>query len=234
MPTFRPDVIVRDFFGLVFPKMCVNCALPLAHNEDIICTLCREKLLETDLHLHQDHELARRFQGRVLVKDVMAMYQFSKAGAIQSMLHNLKYKDNEEAGKMLGQWYGDRLQKAGIPERYDMLVPVPLHPRKQKQRGYNQSTAIAQGLQLHTTLPVREEIIVRTRFTNTQTKQPSRLDRWTNVEGAFDMPDVSKVKDQRILLVDDVITTGATIEECIRTLSKAAPQHIGVVTLACA
>ncbi|MEO0468519.1 MAG: ComF family protein [Bacteroidota bacterium] len=221
---------IQDIVGLLAPQMCYACDRPLTSQEQLICLHCLSQIEQTDFHLcSSDNELYNRLAGRVPLADAMALFYFDKAGRMQRLIQALKYQDAPQLGRVLGQKYGEILASHPCVEGYDSLVPVPLHPSRKRKRTYNQAEKIAQGLADTLGLKMRREYLIRSRKTQTQTKL-SGSRRWENVSSAFRL---KKSLSENVLLVDDVITTGATLEACIRALMQQdePPQKIGVISL---
>jgi ComF family protein len=227
--------IFSDFLTLLFPEYCYACERSLARGETIICTNCRLKLPYTNVHLQDpaDNKLSARFFGKVPVQHTLAYLYFNRAGRVQRLLHALKYRGVQEVGETLGNWYGHNLREAGYAGNFDLIITVPLHPRKKRQRGYNQTDSFARGLANALELPWSGLALKRTQYTSSQTRK-SRPERWANVEHVFQVPKPEIIKDQRLLLVDDVITTGATLEACALTLLNAGCRNVSVCTIAAA
>lgn len=223
----------NDFFDLVFPDICISCERALLKGERNICILCMGKLPKTDFHFQQDNELCRRLWGRIPLRYGLAYLKFSKGGNVQNILHHIKYKEAKEAAVMLGNWYGQDLYKADFASKFDLIVPVPLHRKKLRKRGYNQSTCFAQGLAEGLNVNYSEAILERVKEQSSQTNK-SRLDRWANVNEIYRMKKKSDVEGKRILLADDIATTGATIEVCARELLKAGAVEVSVAVIAVA
>lgn len=220
-----------DFLSLIYPECCEACHTPLVKGEELICTGCRMDLPQTHYHKEDESALAIRFHGLSKIAYAVAYYKFTKSGRVQKMLHRLKYGNMPELGAHLGRWYGHTLSEAGYNSRSDVIIPVPLHKTRLRKRGYNQSAAIAYGLHRSLGIPVAENALVRVRKTSTQTKK-GRIDRLEGLSGAFEVKDKSSVYGRRIMLVDDVITTGATLLACMDVLHAAGAKEIGVVALA--
>lgn len=221
-----------DFFNLIFPKLCAACGNTLFKQEYIICTFCQFNLPKTNFHLHQDNDVCRIFWGRIQIEMAAAFYKFSKKSKVQHLLYQLKYKGNKEVGELVGALYGYELKKAPLYEGIDVIIPVPLHPKKKKIRGYNQSECIAKGLSKTMNVELDTTSVYRKVYTQTQTKK-TRYDRWENVNSIFGINHPEKLKNKKVLIVDDVITTGATIEACATDL-KALGCKIYVAVLASA
>lgn len=225
--------LLDDFASLLFPRICYGCGNHLMRNEEIICTECHVQIPRTGYHTQPDNPVAQLFWGRCFITKAAAFSYYNRGSRIRKLIHNLKYRGIQEIGTELGKIYGYNLKESGFTEGIDLIIPVPLHPAREHERGYNQSSIIAQGLSGVTGLPVEVSALVRSVKSSTQTRR-SRFDRWTNVEGIFNCPDQEKVKGKHILLVDDVITTGSTIEACTNELLKIDGVRVSVVALACA
>jgi ComF family protein len=223
----------KDFFDLVFPDICISCENALLKGEKNICIVCMHKLPKTDFHLEKDNELCRKLWGRVPLKFGLAYLQFNKGGRVQNILHHIKYKEAKEAAVMLGNWYSEDLYKAGYANKFDLIVPVPLHKKKLRKRGYNQSTCFAQGLAEGLEINYSEKILIREKEQSSQTNK-NRIDRWSNVKEIYKINDPSEIINKKILLADDVATTGATIEVCAQELLKAGAAEISIAVMAIA
>ena len=198
-----------------------------------MCTRCRNFLPLTGYEQNEDNPLAQMFYGRVHLKAVTACFFFSKEGKVQHLIHELKYKGNREAGAFLGQELGKRLQEAPLFQGIDYLIPVPLHPKREKERGYNQSMIIAQGIAEVTSINIGVDFLVRSVNTATQTHK-SKEERWQNVRNIFELRHAERLEGKYVLLIDDVLTTGATLEACALTLSAVPGITISCATAACA
>lgn len=224
--------MLNDFFNLIFPKICFACNGVLLKQEEVICTSCQFSLPKTNYHLDEDNPLTKIFWGRVDVKNVAAYYYFKKGGRVQNLLHQLKYKGAKQVGERIGELYGFDLQKSNWIETVDYIIPVPLHSKKLKKRGYNQSEYFARGLSKSTNKSLETTILYRKKHSETQTKK-SRFNRWENVSEIFDVKNMEKLESKHILLVDDVITTGATLEASVKVLLKVNCR-VSIVTIASA
>lgn len=228
--------MLQDFLSLLFPEICHACDQPLARGEHYICTECNVKLPYTDLHVHGATELnylQQRFWGKVPVRFAFSYLHFRSKGRVQRVLHKLKYKGAQELGEHLGKRYGALLYDHGYAAHFDLVVPVPLHRLKLRRRGYNQSEGFAKGLAEALQVPWSSKVLERAVDTDSQTKK-SRLDRWQNVEQVFVVKQAEEVKGKRILLVDDVLTTGATLEACAHALLQHGCSEVSVTTIAAA
>jgi ComF family protein len=226
----------EDLLSLLFPESCYACDGAMARGEKYICTTCNVKLPYTDYHLHGATELnplQRRFWGKVQVRYAFAYLLFTSKGRVQRMLHKLKYKEAKELGEHLGFRYGSLLLDHQYAEQFDLVVPVPLHKYKLRRRGYNQSECFAKGISDSMRLPLKPDALIRVSDTGSQTRK-NRLDRWQNVEQVFQVKQAEYITGKRILLVDDVMTTGATLEACTVSLLAAGAIQVSVVTIAAA
>jgi ComF family protein len=185
----------------------------------------------TNYHLQKENPLSKIFWGRCLVESAAAFSFYNKGSRIRNLIHNLKYRGIEEIGYELGRIYGLVLKQSGFTDSIDLIIPVPLHPSKKRVRGFNQSEAISAGLGAATGLPVSTSSVQRVLASSTQTKR-SRYERWINVEGIFKVTDPDSVKGRHVLLVDDVITTGSTMESCINELLETEGVKVSVVAIA--
>ena len=225
---------LADFAGLIFPRLCPACREPLARGEAHLCTSCRAELPYTDFHRLPPaaNPLGRRFWGKLPVRHALSYLQFVRHGRVQHLLYELKYGGQRGLGTALGRLYGAELAAAGLAAEFDLVVPVPLHPRKLAQRGYNQAAVFAEGLAVGLAMPW-VPALRRTAHTATQTKK-NRAQRWENVATVFETADVKAVAGRHVLLVDDVLTTGATLEACGAALLAAGAREISIATIACA
>ncbi|MFC5626756.1 ComF family protein [Algoriphagus winogradskyi] len=222
---------VKDFLDLVFPRNCLMCGRSLYDSEQNLCIVCKGTLPVTSYHLRPiDNDLCDKVKGLSTVGMVMAFLKFTKGGSSQKLLHQLKYRNKPQLGQELGLMYGKILNENGFSRFWDLIVPVPLHPLKQSRRGYNQSEKF--GLGLSEALSVKFELsLVRGKFTETQT-QKSRLERMYNVDDVFQIAPYSSITSKSILLVDDVMTTGATLSACANVLLANGAKNVDLVTIA--
>lgn len=233
LPKFRWTLIWRDVLDIFYRNLCSSCTVQLVGNEEVICTKCRTNLPRTQSHQHLIPALEEKFAGKVLVKNVYAFLKFEKGGGVQRMLHQLKYENRPEVGTLLGQLYGYELLQEGLNHSFDWVIPIPLHPRKLAQRGYNQSDQFAAGLSESLGVPWSDEILKREKFTATQTHK-TRIERFENVSGIFEVVQPEIIAGQRIALVDDIVTTGSTLESAIIELLQNGAKEVSVVTIAAA
>lgn len=222
-----------DFLSLLFPRLCYACGDHLVRNESIICTNCYISIPRTNYHLAEDNPVARLFWGRCQISGAAAFSFYNKGSRIRRLIHNLKYKGVKEVGYELGRIYGLSLKLSGFTENIDLIIPVPLHPAKQRKRGFNQSEYISRGLAETTGLPLDLKSLIRINQSETQTKR-SRYERWMNVDGIFEVNDTERLRGMHILIIDDVITTGSTLEACAGELLKIENVKVSVAALAVA
>jgi ComF family protein len=220
-----------DFISLLFPRLCYACGNHLLRNEKLICTECYILIPRTNFHEDTDNPVAQLFWGRCLIEKAAAFSYYNKGSRIRNLIHNLKYRGIQEIGYELGRIYGLTLKNSGFTGDIDIIIPVPLHPSKKRVRGFNQSELISSGISDASRLPVDISSLVRVSVSATQTKR-SRYDRWTNVEGIFRVLDPQAIAGKHILLVDDVITTGSTVESCTNELRGIEGVRVSVVSLA--
>lgn len=215
--------LLSDLVNLVYPQVCAACGTRLQEQEQTLCIGCEHTLPITSYHIEPDNPVAKHFWGRVPLKNASALYLYNKGERVQQLIHRLKYKGWKEIGVKVGQIYGRLLAKTETYRDISLILPVPLHPDKKIQRGYNQSDCFAQGLSETMKIPWSDSILVRKLNTATQTKK-AKFARWENVSAVFAVEQPHRIQNKHILLVDDVITTGATIEACAQILL----QHEGV------
>lgn len=220
-----------DFISLLYPRLCYACGNHLLRNEKLICTECYVLIPRTNYHLAEENPVAQLFWGRCLIEKAAAFSFYNKGSRIRNLIHSLKYKGIQEVGFELGRIYGLTLKSSGFTKDIDLIIPVPLHPSKKRRRGFNQCDLISSGLSEVTGLPVDTDSLIRITVSDTQTKR-SRYERWTNVEGIFMVTEPGNLRGRHILLIDDVITTGSTIESCTNELLKVEGVRVSVVALA--
>ena len=223
--------LLDDFLSLLFPRLCYACGNHLLRNENLICTECYVLIPRTNYHLENENPVAQLFWGRCLIEKAAAFSFYNKGSRIRNLIHNLKYRGIRELGFELGRIYGLSLKSSGFIADIDLIIPVPLHPSKKRIRGFNQSDYISLGIADTTGLPVSSDSLARITGSETQTRR-SRYERWTNVEGIFHVTDPEIIRGRHILLVDDVITTGSTIESCANELLKVEGVKVSVAALA--
>ena len=224
--------VIRDFLALFFPNYCLGCGRSLVKGEEILCTRCIVDLPKTGYHNQESSPVKQKLEGRLPIVYGWAFVKFHKKGIVQQLLHQLKYNQHPEVGLRLGMLFGKELTDQNLNTEFDLIIPVPLHTTRKRKRGYNQSALFAEGMSRSMGIPYIETISVRKKSTSTQTNK-SREERWENVKDAFSLSkEKSVVKGKRILLVDDVITTGTTLEACGQHLIEAGCSQLSVACLA--
>jgi ComF family protein len=218
---------------LFFPRLCVVCGDKLIEQEHWICLHCLHHIPRTNFHLDRENRVAQLFYGRVQIEYATSFFYFSKGSQYQSLLHNLKYKGMKELGAEIGKHFGIDLMQSEDFSTIDVICPVPLHPSKEKKRGYNQSWWIALGISGQMGKELSANNLKRVTATETQTRK-SRFERWQNVEGIFELSNPEAFSGKHILLVDDVVTTGSTLEACAQTILSQTNAKVSIATLATA
>ncbi|WP_294627087.1 ComF family protein [uncultured Bacteroides sp.] len=221
------------FLSLFFPRCCIVCGTPLAKGEECLCTLCNINLPRTDCHLQKDNRIEKLFWGKFPLERATSFFFYRKGSDFRQILYRLKYGGQKSIGTIMGRYMAAELQESGFFEDIDVILPVPLHKKKQRMRGYNQSEWIARGIAAVTGLPIDTASVVRRKNTETQTRKSS-LERWENVRGIFELRHAESLSGKHILIVDDVLTTGATIGECASCLTDMEGIRISVLTMAIA
>jgi len=214
---------------LLFPHVCAGCGSDILNEESVLCMRCVDAMPETNFELHPSNPVEKLFWGRILLTGATAQFYFTKESLMQHLMHQFKYKGNKELGLQWGRMMGEQIKKSGRFE-VDALVPLPLFPAKEKRRGYNQATILCNGMAESMGIPVLDNIIIRPQHTETQTKK-GRIERWKNMEGKFVLTKPEAIRNKHILLVDDVVTTGATMEACGDELLKAENIKLSLATL---
>lgn len=224
---------VKDsLLHLFFPHVCNGCGNDVLGKDSVLCMRCMEALPETNFESHQDNPVEKLFWGRLPLVSASGQFYFTKESLVQRLMHLFKYKRNRELGLQLGKMMGEQLQRS---QRFhaDALIPLPLFPAKEKRRGYNQAMVLCEGISEAMGIPILDKVVMRPQHTDTQTKK-GRIERWTNMEGKFVLNDPGAINGKHILLVDDVVTTGATLEACGAELLKAGDVRLSIVTLCAA
>lgn len=223
--------IINDINSILLPPLCFGCNAQLIRGELLLCTVCRHELPITDYNFTEENEIDRIFYGRVRIEKASAFLFFSKIGIVKNLLHYLKYKNQEVIGEFLGNWYAEILANEDALASIDVVVPVPLHPKKQKQRGFNQVEQFGKQLANALNADFVNHILVKTANTKTQTKK-TRIGRAQTNQNLYQISNLKLLENKKILLVDDVITTGATIEICALALHQIKGVKIYVATMA--
>jgi ComF family protein len=223
--------IFRDLSQLFFPHVCLACGTDILSVHTVLCARCIERIPVTNFHRTPGNQVERIFYGRIQVTQAGSYCYFSKGSVIQQLLHHLKYKGNMNAGIFAGRLMGESMLSSGQFSQVNALVPLPLFPSRERKRGYNQAEILCEGISDVTGIRVLRDVVSRLSASQTQTHK-NRVERWQNMEGRFIVKDNTPLKDKHLLLVDDVITTGATLEACGQELLRAGPGSLSVFTLA--
>ncbi len=222
---------LADFISLLFPQLCAACGESLVANEELICTDCLYSLPFTNFHLQADNIVAQQFWGKLNLEAAYSLYYFAKGGKVQNLMHHFKYNGIHRIGNLLGNIAGAQLTKSDVFNSIDYIIPVPLHKSRLKKRGYNQSLCFAEGLAEKLNANVEDNNLVRLRATETQTHR-SRFARFENMQEVFSVIDPQRLIDKHVLLVDDVVTTGSTLEACAIPLLKIPGLKLSIATIA--
>jgi ComF family protein len=226
--------LFKSFFNLLYPALCEACGGALVAGERVVCTACRYNLPKTNQWLQQGNPVEQIFWGRVPLESACSFFYFIKGSKYQKVLHKLKYKNKPHIGVELGRYFGVELKKSPVYREVEFVIPIPLHTKRMRERGYNQSERVAVGIAESMGIQTLPAAVFRQVYTQTQTKK-TREERLKNVEAIFAAtPELQQVKNKHILLVDDVLTTGATIEACALTILENVECKISVATLAVA
>lgn len=223
---------INDFVNLFYPNVCACCGKNLLHNEYLICNHCLYKLPKTNYHQERNNPLEQIFWGKVKIESAAAFFFYNKGSKYQRLIHQMKYNGLKDLGYELGKMYGSDLISS-VFSSVDVIVPVPLHPKKERRRGYNQSDWIAEGIAKTMRKPIERHNLCRVKANETQTRK-SRIERWENVQDIFIVKNVNFFTNKHVLLIDDVITTGATLEACTAQILQCENTRVSIATLAVA
>jgi len=223
--------MLRHLINVLFPKVCAGCKTFLLGNEKVICTRCRHEIPLTGFYMDPNNDSYKKFYGRIIVDHVSSFMYYHKKGIVQEIIHSLKYRGHEEIGSMLGEWYAGHLKELELHTKVDLIIPVPLHKKKLRQRGYNQVSAFSRTLSEKLNIPYNEQLLVRKVHSKTQSKK-SRSNRIEIKEGVFDVAFDENHHNKHYLLIDDVLTTGSTLEACGRALLKIPGAKLSIITMA--
>lgn len=225
--------LLEDFLNLIYPRTCVACGSTLFRHEEVICSHCLVHLPKTFFHEDSANPLFMLFWGKIQLEMISSFYFYNKGNNVQNLIQLLKYKSRPDVGIYLGKRYGVYLKKSERFSSIDLIIPVPLHQKKMKIRGYNQAEMFAQGLSSSMNIPYDTSSFIRNTHTDTQTRK-SKLERWENVKDKFTIDKIENIENKHILLVDDVITTGSTLEACAQILLEAPNVKISMASIAAA
>jgi len=219
----------RDLIDIIYPKTCMGCGDLLQTGEVVFCTKCRHQLPLTNHHLETENEAYRRIAGRFPFQKAMSMLVFEKQGIVQQIIHNLKYRGHQEIGTLLGDWYGEI-----IGDKFkdiNEIIPVPLHKRRLRSRGFNQVFTFCNSLSHRLKIPINEKLLFRVKYSKSQTKK-TFFSRTSVDKNIFEVKYSEENFEKHFLLIDDVLTTGTTIEQCSKTLLKIPNSKISILTMA--
>ena len=221
---------LSDLTGVFYPNLCINCNKPLHDNEILICHHCASNLSFTTFNLDDNNPVYKRLIAVIPVQSAASLLYFDKTGVVKELIHQLKYENRPEIGKLMAKW-AEKYLHNNLHNPIDYIIPVPLHPKKQRKRGYNQLTRFGENLGNHLSIPYTENILIRTENTASQTKKNAE-ERRKNVAKAFKVHRAGDYKGKHFLITDDVITTGATIEACAETILNTVPEaKVSVYTM---
>ena len=223
--------LLNNIFNLFYPEICLCCETHLTENEHTVCLDCRFDFPLTNFSSEKNNEVEKVFYGRIPIEHATALFYFLKKGKVQTLIHQLKYKGQQQAGSFIGNWLGDEILQSNRFKDLDLIIPVPLHKNKLKSRGYNQVTTFGESLSKKLNIPYVDNVLIRTSFTKTQTKK-LRIDRWKNVQEIFNNSKPEELNNKHILLIDDIITTGATLDACYSELKKSKNIKISIACMA--
>ena len=223
--------MLKNLLKLIFPKLCNGCDELLLLNENVICSNCRHSLPLTNHHLILNNDTTKKFYGIIDIEFSASMLYFHKDGIVQKLIHNLKYKGQKNIGTFLGEWYANDLKNNPIISAVTHIIPVPLHKKRLKERGYNQVDEFCEALSKELDIPFNKSLLQRKKYSATQTKK-NKTERQFDNNNIFDVTFTKKDENKHYLLIDDVITTGATLELCAKTLLKIPNTKISIVTIA--
>lgn len=219
--------IFRDFLELFFPSLCICCKARLVDQEIFLCIDCLGSLPTTSHLKTETNHLEKLFHGRLKLESAASFGYFSKGGKFQKIIHEIKYRYNQELAIYIGKLCGEKLKNSHFIKDIDYIVPIPLHPIRLKKRGYNQSLLLAQGITQRTNIPIIENNLIRLINNDSQTTK-SKIQRWSNIDQIFSINDNSLFENKHILIIDDVITTGATIEVCAKKILDCTNTKVSI------
>ncbi len=225
------DQMIKNLLNLFFPQVCFACHSLLSDGESDICTECRHAIPVTNYHYNDDDTVEKVFHGRVKIECGTALFQFHKKGIVQQLIHNLKYRGYEQIGKTLGQWLGYELNDSKKFNSIDYVIPVPLHKKKLRKRGFNQVAKFGQEIAKAINAEYLDDVLLKSSSTQTKVFR-ARWARWSADKSVFVIKNGERLKGKHLLLVDDIITTGATIEDCCNVLQEQSNVKISVATMA--
>lgn len=231
MFTRKLSKVINDINSILVPIVCFGCNAHLSRGEQQLCTVCRNNLPLTDYTFNEENTLDRIFYGRIHIIKASSFLFFTENGIVQQLMHHLKYKNQEQIGVFIGDWYGQFLKNNGNLNHIDLVIPVPLHKKKLRQRGYNQVVLFAKRIAFHIEADYVDTILVKTANTKTQTRK-TRIGRWQDNKALYTLTNAKFLKNKKVLLLDDVITSGATMEICAKALQEADGISIYIASMA--
>lgn len=223
--------MLKNLIKLFYPDVCLGCSKLLSDNENLICIVCRHELPLTNHLVNSRNEAMRKFDGKIPVEHASSMLYYHKKGIAQSLIHHLKYKNQQEIGSILGKWYAQDLMRIETFTNIDFIIPVPLHTKRLKERGYNQVDTFCKSLSEELNIPYETNLLLRNEYAITQSKK-GLVERNKVNSNTFIISNSEKFQNKHFLLVDDVLTTGATLETCAKTLLNIPNIKISIVTMA--
>lgn len=223
----------HDLISLFYPRLCQICDSSLVKRETVICLNCIHQLPVTNFLTNNDNPVKKVFYGRVDIENATSLLHFKKKGAVQKLIHQLKYKGQEEIGIYLGKWMGEELRRSQYFKDIDLVIPVPLHKIKLRNRGYNQVEKFGREIAKALEIPYNDNVLLKRSTSTTQTIK-ARLSRWGDIEETFVLNSPETICEKHILLLDDLITTGATLEACCNVLKHANRVKISIASMAIA
>jgi ComF family protein len=229
----NPTNLLADFSALFYPRLCAVCGEPLVGTENALCLECLFCLPRTNYHRNGDNPAADRFAGKIQICRASSFLYYNKGGMAQKIIEDIKYHGNQHLGEWTGALMGTEMAQSAIIRETDIIAPVPLHRTKLRKRGYNQAESIARGLSAATGIAMLPDNIIRTRANPTQTKK-GLFERWTNTQQLFETVNPSLFANKNILLIDDVLTSGSTLEAAARAVLVADNAKVSILTIAIA
>ena len=223
--------LLANFVSLLYPDLCVICGEPLVENEKFFCFACYLKLPKTNCHLFTENQAIERLAGKVSLEKASSYLYYNKGGIAQKLIAEIKYKGNRNLGKWIGGYLAKDMISSGFFQGIDYVVPVPLHRSKEKKRGFNQAEKIAEGISHVTKIPMETTNVFREKANTSQTKK-GVFDRWKNARNLFQLKNPELYNEKHILLIDDVLTTGSTLEAVAQSLLKSQGVKVSILTLA--
>ncbi len=220
----------KDIYNLFFPELCLACVTVLTNNENIVCTSCRFELPETHFTNQKNNIIEKTFTARLDIVEATSLLYYKKGGLVQNLIHNLKYNGHQEIGAFLGEWLGNEMRKSNRFKNLDYIIPVPLYKKRLQERGFNQVTLFGKKLSEILSIPYNDSVLIRETESIKQSKK-SRLERWQNVDHIFTLSEKKLFKSKHILLIDDILTSGSTIESCYNCLKDIENIKISIATM---